>query len=101
LEKSLRDPSDAEGATSDQRDAHWLGLMTAAWRLAIGAYTYKGDPFAAAAVAAAKVGESDHFWDVIAPQFAALSFFRAHEEERSSLLARLEPSALLARINSE
>ena len=98
LERKLVDQSDAEHATNDQKDAHWLALMSEAWRLAIGVYTFRGDPFAEAARLAAKVDESDHFWDMIAPRFAALSFLRAPEEERSSLLARLE---LLARINSE
>jgi hypothetical protein len=28
-------PSDAEGATSDQKDAYWLDLMVEAWRLAL------------------------------------------------------------------
>jgi hypothetical protein len=89
LERKLIDPGDAENATDDQKDAYWLALMSAAWRLAIGMYTYRGDPFAEAARLAARVGESDHFWGVIAPQFAACSSFRAPEQERSSLPARI------------
>jgi hypothetical protein len=88
LEKKLIDPSDAEDATSDRKDAHWLRLMSAAWRVAIGVYTCRGDPFAGAAWLAAKVGEFDYFRHFIAPQFAARSFMRAPEEERTSLLAR-------------
>jgi hypothetical protein len=89
LERRLVDPSDAEDASDDQKDAHWLALMSAAWRLAIGVYTYRGDPFAEAARLATKVGESDHFWRVIAPQFVTCSSFRAPEEERSSFLDRI------------
>jgi hypothetical protein len=93
LERKLIDPSDAEDATSDQKDAHWLELMSA-WRLAIGVYTYRGDPFAESARLAAQVGESDHFWKVIALQFVACSSFRAPEGERSSFLARINSSDL-------
>jgi hypothetical protein len=88
LERKLIDPSDAEDATSNQKDAHWLAMMSAAWRIALGMYSYRGDPFAEAARLAAKAGESDYFCRVIAPQFAALESFRAPEEERTSLLAR-------------
>jgi hypothetical protein len=45
LERKLIDPSDAEDATSDQRDAHWLALMSAAWRLAIGVIRIGGIPW--------------------------------------------------------
>jgi hypothetical protein len=69
LEKKLRDvePSNAEGATSDQRDAHWLALMTTTWWLAIGAYGATGDVRAAAKDLAAKAGESEYFDRMIAP----------------------------------
>jgi hypothetical protein len=94
LEKKLIDPSDAESASSDQKDATWLALMSAAWRLAIGVYTYSGDPFAAAAGLAAKAGESDYFLSVIAPQFVACSSFRAPENERPSFLTRINSPEL-------
>ena len=32
LEKKLSDPSDAENATDDQKDAAWLARMITAWR---------------------------------------------------------------------
>jgi hypothetical protein len=89
LLKKLPVPRDDVAATSDQHDARWLSLMVAAWRLAIGVYSYQGDPFAVAAGLAAKANESDYFRDVIAPQFVAHSFLRAPEEERSLLLARI------------
>jgi hypothetical protein len=71
LERRLMDPSDAEDATSDQRDARWLALMSKAWRIAMGLYTYRGDPFAAAADLASKAGEVDYFRNVMAPIFLA------------------------------
>jgi hypothetical protein len=89
LGRKLIDPTDAEDATSDQKDAYWLALMSTAWRLAIGVYTYRGDPSAESARLAAKAGESDHFCEVIAPQFVACSSFRAPEVDRSSFLARI------------
>jgi hypothetical protein len=49
LEKKLRNvvPSDAEGATSDQRDRFWLSLMVETWRLALTVETWQcaGDDF--------------------------------------------------------
>lgn len=97
LESRLIEPSDGEHATDDQKDAHWLALMSTAWRLAIGVYAYRGDRFAEAARLAAKVGESDYFWGVMAPQFVACNSFLATAQGRSSFLARIK----LARINSE
>jgi hypothetical protein len=89
LERKLVDPSGAGDATSDQKDAHWLAIMSAIWRIAIGVYTYKGDPFAEAVRLAQKIGEDDYFWRLIAPQFIANSSLRAPEEERSSFVARI------------
>ena len=92
LEKRLSNviPSDAEDATIDQKDAQWLAMMMGAWRLAIGVYSYRGDPFAGAEWFAAQAGESDYFRRVIAPQFVAFSVLRAPEEERDFLLARIK-----------
>ena len=72
--ENLPMPSDADDATSDQLDAHWLSLMMTVWRLAIGVYFYQGNPFAAAADLAGRAGETDYFRDVIAPMFVAHQF---------------------------
>ncbi|HZZ61499.1 MAG TPA: hypothetical protein VFE63_10025 [Roseiarcus sp.] len=70
LEKKLRViPSNAEGATSDQKDAHWLALMVEVWRLAIGVYWASGNVRAAARDLADKAGESAYFERMIEPLF--------------------------------
>jgi hypothetical protein len=81
LERKLRDPSDAEDATSDQKDARWLALMAAAWRLVIGVYSYQGSAFAAAADLADKAGEADFFRNFMAPMFFAHEFAGFHVPE--------------------
>ena len=71
LDKKLRDvvPSNAEGATGHQRDAHWLALMIETWRLAIGVYWASGDVRAAARDLACRAGESAYFERMIEPLF--------------------------------
>jgi hypothetical protein len=92
LERKLIDPSEAEDATSDQKDAHWLAMMSKAWRIALGRYSYTGDPFAVAARLAAKAGETDYFWRVLASQFFAHSFLRFQERPIASRPPDLNPN---------
>ena len=66
----LRDPSDADDASDDQRDGHWLGLMSTAWLVLFGYYRpaeLRADPLDVAGALVASIGEAKHFNNVVRP----------------------------------
>lgn len=66
----LRDPSDADDASDDQRDGHWLSLMSTAWLVLFGYYRpteLKGGAPDVAEALASSIGEAGYFGRVMRP----------------------------------
>ena len=72
---NLPDPSDADDASSDQRDAHWLRLMVDTWRMVFDVCegTLPALSLDDARTLAAEAGEAAYF-DAAMMQYARVTF---------------------------